>query len=449
MAILQDPDFLNQGVEVTIDTTGKQLILNTLGNLSNDGVTLQCLYSWLKEEWKNDNTLIKYEFPMEAITSEQFELINGWNFSGAATKNLVREGGWALRNTTGVVTEEYMNITTLGSFYSTGDTAYYQQSSSGQAIDTAFSNVVNQPVQIYGSGDSSYRRDYFKIFLRQSGETYSSYDLPTEQSISALTYRKYGVPLANTSDINITYPDSVIATGDNYTGISGTFYTGYVSRTIGASGYRFNIIVDAKDNDLDYVYEKSQYLLRQNVNINSGWNIEASTGLYTGKLTRRLMSFVGDILTCASGVFIDNVPSTDINNVSFMDISGVERTFPYVSAGTITFGTNLINDLSSKYWVFFTSVPSGDFGSSGAVIVKDNDSVDISGLINGQSSVSFSFDYDGNVQGGRTAEANAAVTAIGIGLSGAQYVSSTATIVRSSSNAISLSAAKERNYLNT
>jgi hypothetical protein len=452
MAILQDPDFLNQGVEVTIDTTGKQLMLNTLGNLTTDGVTLQCLYSWLKEEWKNDNTLIKYEFPMEAITSEQFELINGWNFSGQSTRNLVRGGGWALRNIGGTVLEEYMNITTLGGFYAVGDTAYYQQSSSGAASGAPFTGPVDLAIKIYDTGGVSglgNRRSYFKIFLREQGETYDDYNLITEQSLSSLTYRKYGVPLSNNADINIATPDAFIATGASYTGISGTFYTGSVSRTIGSSGYRFNIIIDAKNNDLDYVYEKCQYLLRQNVNINSGWNIQASTGLYTGKLTRGLVSFVGETLTCESGVFIDNIPVADINNISFVDISGNSLTFPYVAAGAISFGTNLQTDASAKYWLFFTSVPSGNFGTSGAVIVKDNNTNNISGLVNAQSSVAFSFDYDGNVQGGRTAQSDAPVTAIAIGLSGAQYVSATATIGRSNANAVSLTAAKERNYLNT
>ena len=39
-------------------------------------------------------------------------------------------------------------------------------------------------------------RDYFKIYLREQGKTYDAYDLLTEQNISALTYKKYALPVA-------------------------------------------------------------------------------------------------------------------------------------------------------------------------------------------------------------------------------------------------------------
>ena len=67
MAVIIDPDKLNQGVEVVINSTNKTIQLLVAGNLTNDGVTGQCLYSFLKEEWKNDDTLFKFPFPMTSI----------------------------------------------------------------------------------------------------------------------------------------------------------------------------------------------------------------------------------------------------------------------------------------------------------------------------------------------------------------------------------------------
>ena len=40
MAIINDPDDLNQGVEIDISTASKEITLNLTGNLSEDGVTL-------------------------------------------------------------------------------------------------------------------------------------------------------------------------------------------------------------------------------------------------------------------------------------------------------------------------------------------------------------------------------------------------------------------------
>jgi len=68
------------------------------------------------------------------------------------------------------------------------------------------------------------------------------------------------------------------------------------------------------------------------------------------------------------------------------------------------------------------------------------------GDVSGLSSVTRSFDYTGNDQGLRTKNQDAAVVGVGIGLEDGQYVKAESTITRSTTNAISLIAALERNY---
>ena len=94
MALITDPDDLAQGSEITINTTAKTITLNLADALSADGVTGQCLYSFLKEEWKDDNALIPFEFPMVAITPEQFEFVEDWVPANDATRKLIRQAGW-------------------------------------------------------------------------------------------------------------------------------------------------------------------------------------------------------------------------------------------------------------------------------------------------------------------------------------------------------------------
>lgn len=445
MAKITDPDFLNAAStgEVVITPSQLYISLQKTGNLNDEGVSLQALYSFLKEEWRNDTSLIKYPFPMEAITSEQFELKNGWNFSGQLTKNLIRDGGWAVKNGAGISAEEYMNLTTLGSFNSTGDRAYYQQSASLTGTPAVYTDAMNQAVQVYSSGNPAFDyRGYFKIFLREQGKSFDSYNLLSEQGISALTYRKYALPLSNSTDLKISTADSFIATGSPYTGVVVSYYSSGISRTIGSNNYLFNKIISGFSAGKQQIYEKVQYLLRLNSDIDAG------TGVQTGALTDELLSFVGDTLVTQQGVFIDNISSSDINSITFTDISGVERNYPFTSAGTISFNTNLQSDASSKYWMYFTTTPGGSFGASNAILVQDGNSANITGMINGQSSVSFTFAYDSNVQGGRTAATDAAVTVVALGLSGAQYTSTESTIERSVSNVVSLVSNLERNYIN-
>jgi len=51
---------------------------NLVGYGGTGGVTGQALYSKFKQIWKTDNIAVKFPFPMEAITPESFEFINGW-----------------------------------------------------------------------------------------------------------------------------------------------------------------------------------------------------------------------------------------------------------------------------------------------------------------------------------------------------------------------------------
>ena len=148
------------------------------------------------------------------------------------------------------------------------------------------------------------------------------------------------------------------------------------------------------------------------------------------------------------GVVIVGFASADTNRLVFVDNTGTSRTYPYVAVLQINFGTNLQNDASAIYRVFFTSVPSGDFGTSNAIIVNDNANSPMSGNVSAQAFVQRTFNYDGNVQGGRTAGQDAPITAVALGLSTAQYVLATGTIQRSIANAITLTAALERNYAN-
>lgn len=461
MAKITLPSDLNQNTEVIFDPSNKKIDLVIAGNLDNDGVTLQALYSFTKDEWRTDSELIKYPFPFIAITGEQFELVNGWDFSGSEERELIRDAGWALRDVAGTTVEEYMNITSLGTFDSGSDNAYYLQSSSGTPINTVFSAEVNQAIQIYSaSAPVTDYRDFFKIYLREQGKTYGFYDLISEQNISALTYRKYALPLVNSTDLKITATDLEIdgntdGTADvsPYDGMSITWYAPSTqSRTIGGTPYDFGIVVDGNSGTAEQIYEFVQWSLRQAVDIDAGPSASR------GDTSEELVVFIGDTLrtlqtSLGEGVYIDNFLAADTNRLEFTDDAGTIRTFPFVAAGNLIFNDNLYTDVSSSYFVFFTNDDDGDnvgndFGTSGAIIINENDGSPITGSASGSATIPFDFDYDGNVQRGPDSSgSNAPFTAVALGLGTAQYVVTTGTITRSTANVINFVAALERNYL--
>ena len=549
MALITDPDQLEDSAaddgsqEVYINTSTKTIKLVTVGNLSTDGVTLKCLYSFLKEEWRTDpNTknLAAFPFPMTPITDEQFELVDGWDFVADASRYLIRTGGWAVRNVAGNVTQMWAGVVGLGDIEA-GDQLYFQQSASGAATNFQLTGQVNQAVQIlrdddgdgvFAEGSDFDRRSYLKIFVREQAQVYDDSD-NTSIGRPALTFQSYGFPISTAVDLNIAESDVNIAANAPYTSIVIRYFDQAFTRDVDSgTGRSFGIVVDVGTHSgvdgsapggasvlttaeggmtvnayaggtlrmhegtnenttfpivsntattitvtgtlavgsnmsftaqratpvvatLQEIYEKIQYQLRQNS------DIDATDQSVTGKTADLLAEFVGSTLKLGtfaptnpngggSGVIIEGFRISDTNDLVFTDNGAAERSYPFVASLTINFGANLVADASAKYWVYFTSLPGGgnDFGESGAVIVDDNDGVDMAGDVSAASSVTLSFNYDGNSQGGRTPGTDAAITVVALGLATGQYVRATGTIARSTSNSVSLTASLERNYSN-
>jgi len=439
MVLITDPDNLNQATEVTINTTAKTITLNLAGNLSADGVTGQALYSFLKEEWKNDTALIKFPFPMEAITPEQFEFIQDWEPANDATRKLIRTAGWAEKTTAGVTKREYTGIVSLGTLGSS-DQPYYNQS--GTAVPFTYTGPVNESIQIYGDsthGNFNYRST-LSVYAREEAKTYAASNL-SAIGVTSMTYIVYRFPLSNAVDLKVTESDVTV---DAY-GVTITYYATPQSKTIGSSNYDFHVIIDGNGKTSYEIYMAVQSALRK------ATDIDAGAGSKIGKLADELLVFVGDTLktkiVTEGGVFIEDFDANYTNSIVFVDDLGAELTYPFVATGNLVFNTNLVSDGAAIYKMFFTTNPTGDYGTANAVIVNDNSATPITGTISG-STVPFTFDYDGNVQGGRTAGTNAAVTVVAIGLTTGQFVSQTATITRTTGQNVSLVAALERNYSN-
>ena len=451
--LIVDPDDLNQSAEIIITTGDKKIQLVKTGNLGDEGVTLQCVYSFLKEEWKSDANLIKFPFPFIAITEEKFELVNGWDFKDATTRNLIRIGGWALKDSSGVSQEEYAGIVTLG-VIGGSDQVYYQQVTDGSATNIVLTGVVNQAVKVYGDvthGDIDYR-SYFKIFVREYAKTYGTAQL-SDIGVTTMTYQVYRFPLANASDLKVIDTDTVVDGEAPYTGMSIEWFLSAQQRSIGGTNYNFHVIIDGGSGTAEQIYTFVQRQLRKDTDIDAG------SGNKIGKVTSGLLYFVGDSLytmlyTTGQGTYIDDFQIIDKTRLYFTDDTGAVLQFPYAAILTLQFGDNLKSDTSAKFWVFFTNDDAGtnegrDYGTATAILVKDIDNVDMTDTIDGQSSIQLSFDYDVNVQRGVGSDGEEApITIVAIGLSTAQFVIATGTITRSLSNVVSLVAALERNYKN-
>ena len=440
---------LNVGTELTIDEAAKTFTLNAAGNLvAKDGVTLQALYSKFVELWATPS----YQdspFPMYAIDalSGQFQFgtdgatFNGWKPANDTTRQMLRDGGWSEYNAAGQLARQYVGIVGLGTV-SAGAQLYYQKVLDGTASNFTFTDQCNEGIQVYGDATNGNfdSRVYFKSYVREYGKKYKDSVLADTGKTSTGAFL-VNMLLSNEDDLKIQANDAAM-TGAPYNGITVSYYTANQTRSIGGTNRNFKIIINGNNATLEQIYTKIQYLLRQPTNINAS----GTAGVKTGKIQNELLRFVGDTLVTSQSVYIDNIQPADSNRIEFYDDSNTLRTNPYTAAGTMTFNAPL-QGAGSSYRLIFTTLPGAgnDFGESGAVTVNDASGTPIAGTISG-ASISFTFDYDGNVQGGRTAGTDAAVTLIGIRPGSGKYVAASGILTRSKSIALSLVAETDRVY---
>jgi hypothetical protein len=174
------------------------------------------------------------------------------------------------------------------------------------------------------------------------------------------TYTISGTPVNNAGTLEITLTTTLSATASS----------------ISFSMFPASPVTATKEE----VYEKVSYLLRQTTDINE------SVGVVVGRMADSMLRFAGEILEVGSadggtsfpvnpmgggsGVLIVGFDINDINNLLFYDNTGTSRVYPFVSAGTISFNTSLIDDPGpAEYKMFFTyteRVAVTDLALSGA-----------------------------------------------------------------------------------
>lgn len=421
MAIITDPDLLARSSadstgtpdgEVFLNLTNKTIELisqddDTGGSPTNfsslvaaDGVTLQCLYSFLKNLWKTESDLIKYPFPMEAITAEQFEFINGWgpDDTNTATRSFIRTGGWAEKDSAGTVLREYMGVITLGNI-ETNHKAYFAWDDNTTKTDFTYFGPVNQAIKIYetsgtapafgapGAITTAYdnRAKVLTTYIRSAPDESPvvgyTFGASTTTSIGAttVTNQVYRFPLSEAVDIKITENDTTVGSSAPYTDMNITYYTSDQAISVGANSYNFGVLIDANvDNSGDnptaeQIYMFVQYQLRQTSDIDAG-----AASLF-GVVADPLLTFVGDNLKTViqaedespyRGVAIVDYNNNDINRLTFVDNTGTERNFPFSASVTLNFSQTLVDDPNSKYFLFYTTNPSGNYGTGNAFYVS-------------------------------------------------------------------------------
>ncbi|MGD1941862.1 MAG: hypothetical protein ACFB0G_11170 [Leptolyngbyaceae cyanobacterium] len=311
--------------------------------------------------------------------------------------------------------------------------------------------------------------------------------------------RWFITPGGGTSNGTDTSDDTGIADWTAYAG----------ERQIGNAYYPFNIILGNGGTDIAYsiFYQRERWLLRQGTNIN---NNSANTGNIIGRRASELLGYtLGTAATkafgTALGVFVDDLAASDLTRIAVRDATGTLRTFPQTVPVVIPLNDTARTDPDLKVTLYFDDANGDTFPGPNAVIVQDADDNNIvvqpfTGTINDDgwqsgvtyaantvvqdvvgnegvwyltaaggtsnnaslgadtgvtdwvayqapASFSYTFDYDGNNQNGRTPGTNADVTAVATGRTKAEE-NNFGTTIDETGATLSIVMNVQRNYRN-
>lgn len=449
MAKIISPSQLNVGTELTIDTVAKTFTLNVAGNyVAKDGASLQAVYSKFVQLWET-TAYNKFEFPMYTIDalSGQFQFgTNGQTFSGwkpadDATRQGLRDGGWSEFSSSGILNRQYVGIVSLGDV-NTGAQLYYQKTLGGASSNFTFVDEVNEGIQVFGdvTNGNFDNRTYFKGYVREQGKKYKD-SILADTGKTSTGANIVNLLLSNEDDLKIQDSDVNVSNNTPYTSIDVEYFGVDQNRTIGGVSYPFRTIIDGANATAEQIYTKIQYLLRQ------ATDIDAGAGAVVGKTANLLLNFVGDTLITTTGVYIDNYNTNDVNRLVFTDKNGIARTEPFTATGNLNFNSFLTLGGTGYYRMYFTDLSGvADYGLTGAITVNDATGTGIFGTIT-SGAIPFSFAYDSNTQGGRTAGTDAQVTVVAGNAGSAKPVVTNYTITRATGQGISLVAENDRAYL--
>lgn len=454
---ITDPDSLNVGTELTVNTGAKTFTLNVAGNLvAKDGVTGNALWAKFVDLWTS-STYQPYPFPMNVLDARSGQFIfgqdpggsyNGWKPADDATRQMIRDSGWSEYSNAGALNRQYVGMVALASGFPAGAQFYYQRASGGTAYDFTFDDAPNEAIQVFGdaTNGSFDTRSYFKMFCREYEYTYDDAVLGDVGETGTGAF-KVSLPISVGSDLKVTADDTAVGSSAPYTSIGLEYFaTDQSSYDIGA--YPFRVVIDntTANATLEQIYTKMQYNLRQTGDIDDG------SGTVVGKTANQICYFVGDTLYTTQGVFIDGVIAADLNRVVFLDQNNVERSYPYASAGTLNFNGALTAGGAGYYRMYFLNDDAGDnsgddYGTAAAITVDDASNADIAGTISG-AQIAFTYDYDGNDQRGTGSEGEDAPVVVVAGNAGsAKPVVAYGTITRSKGISITLTAETDRAYI--
>jgi hypothetical protein len=414
------------------------------GLSENDGVKLEALYAFEREQRRLDETLRQYN-PYFAGTFKfagSYNMIEGRKFDdadGSATSDTVddrfkvRGSGWRELDAAGLIGRIYFGDRSLGNVEALSQ-PYSQLVEFGAVTDFDKDGPVDEAVQVYGDNAVDANTTTFdtRTYHALSVRTYefnADRKTLTDSGVSEMDGYSVGFALEETPHLSTT--EAAMPIAEVYNAAPGSQVGVWLNMTleeldVAQTESGFN----EADGDFTWVLNNPNaasliecvaYLdaiAIQDADINahgSNSTIGKQVGTWydysaDGKIQPRV-----DDGSTGEGLFVEGLVGVDKQQVIFTDDAGGTKTYPFFVSNIVTVGANAVADALAWFHAFFRdgadNAPGGgdDFGDAGAITVQDSgatpvkDNVNTSGFRSGNDIV-FEFDFDGDTVGGGAGE---------------------------------------------
>lgn len=415
---------------------GSGLEANPLTNFF--GITLQALYAFERQERGTDTNLRKFRAGTLGNFRDAgaFSFVNGVklsddvNSSTGDDRTKIRSSGWTEIAEDGGVDRKYFCPVSLNNIEATSQPFIQLPASLSEADRQSATpqnanrlGDLNEAFQIFGStantpsdagaGNFDFITRPMITGVRTFG--YSVGEFTSSQAgLSRLEAFSAGFGLGEALSGTNNFTESDVFGGSQISPWTGMgFFRNATAQTqtgfVEADGNFTDEITNTANGSLAQIRAFLDALMKQDTDQNDNTGI---TGSYIPKRAEPFYTInaEGKLVTRA-GLYINNIPASDNQDVILTADNGDQKTFPFQNEIRVNVSDAWFNDPNAWYSCYFVDgAGSLDFDTSSAVLVQDASSSNVSGTPGdarafggaGSRQIRFTFDYSGNTQAGLT-----------------------------------------------
>lgn len=386
---------------------------------AQDGVKLEALYAFEREQRKADEVLRQYDYYFKGTFKfgGAYEIVNNRKFAvdtvlGApggvhGDREKIRGSGWIERNAAQAVGRIYYGNVSLGNI-EPASAPYYQLTAGGAPTPYAKLGPIDEAIQVVGvtaiDATSVLNSDlsaYEALSVRTYGQNYDRKVL-ADSGVSKMDGYSSGFAIAegvhlttNTGDHPLASVYNAIPASQTGVWLNMTLEELDVAQTetgftTGAAEPFTWVLNNPGAASLDQCIAYLDAIAQTDDDINAhGTNVVNGQRVGTWYTYNAAGKILPRTNVASEGLFIEGLLGSDKNRVVFTDDADVTREYPNYTTVSVNIGAGAVGDANAWFHSFWLNGDAADdFNSTGAVTTTTPAPLDVKGDVSGHAFLS-------------------------------------------------------------